>query len=90
MPMPALGVTTAHEELRKVTECQTCGEPSRYVYNEKVWCRSCLDKEQYPHLAQLTQAERDQMRVEASKGESERGIVNTGNLKPKGIGFGME
>jgi hypothetical protein len=84
MPMPMLDAQK-HIELRKVTECQTCGAPSRYIYKEKVWCRTCLDNEQWPHLAHLTQEERDQRRRNFASGERQNNIINAGNLK---IGFG--
>jgi hypothetical protein len=57
-------------------ECHICGEAPRYVWKDQVWCRVCLDKEQYPELAHLTQDEREAKRWAIARGDR-RGIINT-------------
>jgi hypothetical protein len=59
--------------------CETCDTVmSRYIHNNKHWCRECLDKEQYPQLAHLTQEEREQVRADTLKNVKNRGFLNTG------------
>lgn len=62
------------------TACCKCGTEPRYIWQDEKWCKTCLDNEQYPHLAHLTQEERDEMRRTIRKPST--GIVNA-----KGIGF---
>jgi hypothetical protein len=67
--------------------CQKCNEaPSRYYHKDECWCRTCMDIHDYPHLAHLTQQEREDMRQENLKNTKGRGIFNTENFKT-GIGF---
>lgn len=73
-------------KLRQQTECHQCKEPCRYIYQETVWCRTCLDNAQYPQLAHLTQAEREQLRLDSLKSEKKIVLVNANNLAPR-IGF---
>lgn len=86
MPMPML---TDKLELRKLlrleTKCHKCGEPCRYIHNDAVWCRTCLDIEQYPQFAHLTQEEREQKRLDAVKAPMKVSIVNATALT--GLGF---
>jgi MinD superfamily P-loop ATPase len=86
MPMPQL--TYGLEErikLRQQTECHKCKEPCRYIYQDMVWCRTCLDCEQYPQLAHLTQEEREAGRLTALRRETKVSLVNADNLSR--IGF---
>jgi hypothetical protein len=60
--------------------CQQCETaPRQYVSKDKVWCRECLDKEEYPDFAHLTQEEREALRRENSKGRRDH-VVNSKNM----------
>jgi hypothetical protein len=81
MPMPMLVDRLARrKELRALTECHKCGEPCRYIHDDAVWCRTCLDIEQYPQFSHLTQAEREQLRIDASKKDVKVSIVNAASV----------
>jgi hypothetical protein len=85
MSMVDISKADLHAKLRLETKCHKCGEACRYIFKETVWCRTCLDIEQYPHLAHLTQEEREQLRRDAAKKEIRVSIVNTTNTGK--IGF---
>lgn len=70
-------------------ECNKCHAPRKYLYDHKAWCRTCLDIEQYPNSAHLTQEEREQNRITISKADPNRGMINGGNIKKQSTGFGV-
>jgi hypothetical protein len=88
MPMPQLLDNLERRKvLRAQTECHQCKEPCRYIYQDTVWCRTCLDNVMYPQLAHLTQIERDALRTEYAARETKKiSLVNAGNVAPR-IGF---
>jgi len=69
-------------------QCHKCEEAARYIYRDRVWCRICLDVEQYPALAHLTQAEREGKRAEQVLPSPKRDTINTESLKKAKLGFG--
>jgi hypothetical protein len=86
-PLPQLtDKLELRKKLRQETKCHKCGEQCRYIHDDKVWCRSCLDCEQYPQFAHLTQQEREDLRAKAIENIKSRGFVNAGNLQPS-VGF---
>lgn len=75
------------EKLRQTKECHKCNGTNRlYIHDWKVWCRTCLDIEQYPKLAHLSQEARDELRQKAVQGETTVPLVNAKNLMGR-IGF---
>jgi len=79
-------------EERNQPTCHKCGADSRYLHQKLAWCRTCLDIEQYPALAHLTQEEREERRIYFSKTGS-YSLINAGNMKKKteqsSIGFAV-
>lgn len=69
-------------------KCNKCGEQAKYISRNTHWCRYCLDTEDYPHLAGLSQEERDGIKEENLAKITGARLVNAENLKnPSGIGF---
>jgi hypothetical protein len=75
-------------------KCNKCEEFGKYIWKNTHWCKDCYDKEEYPELAHLTPAERQQNRLDGAAGKivKKRGFINLGNIekeekKPATMGF---
>ena len=71
-------------------KCNVClTEFGKYIWKNTHWCRVCLDNAQYPQLIHLTQAEREERRLNFAKNDEKKSsIVNAENIKELGsIGF---
>ena len=69
-------------------KCNKCGEQAKYIAKDTHWCKYCLDTEDYPHLAGLSQEERDVIKAENLEKMGKSSIVNVKNMDTPGkIGF---
>lgn len=75
-------------------KCNVClVEFGKYIWKDTHWCRVCIDNAQYPQLIHLTQAEREQRRIDISlRVDKKNSFLNTGNIEKKqeaeaGVGF---
>lgn len=67
-----------------------CGRKARYIARDLHWCKFCLDTEEYPHLAGLTQEERDELKAKNLAAIGRTNIVNSNNLRTGNAGFKVD